>query len=290
MTNIRQHVLVGILGMLMSVTHSYAQTTTIDPSPGEVVPRDRVVGEAVPTERIIVRERLVEVERPGEFYVAGYGGFTKGHSFANVDGRGTLANQSFNSFDLANSVIYGAKIGYFHPGRLNWLGLEVEGFNTTPHLEQANNLPGSHLRVTTLAFNVIARTRIACRLDGRDRYDRTRRGTSYEKRTDDRDYYADERTPLDENARCPLQVYAGAGPGIFFAQTSNQFGRSTDNAEVGLNALAGVKYFVHRNISIFGEYKFNYAGFDFSQLQGTTAGVQGNYKASHFIFGLAAHF
>ena len=87
-----------------------------------------------------------------------------------------------------------------------------------------------------------------------------------------------------------MQVYAGAGPAIFFAETSNQFGRSTDNAEVGVNALAGVRYFVHRNLAIFGEYKFNYAGFDFSQLQGTTAGVQGDYKASHFVGGLAVHF
>jgi hypothetical protein len=43
-------------------------------------------------------------------------------------------------------------------------------------------------------------------------------------------------------------------------------------------------------VAIFGEYKFNYAGFDFTQLQGTTAGVQGNYKASHFVGGLAVHF
>jgi opacity protein-like surface antigen len=87
-----------------------------------------------------------------------------------------------------------------------------------------------------------------------------------------------------------LQVYAGVGPAIFFAETSNQFGRSGDNGEVGVNALAGLKYFVHRNIAVFGEYKFNYAGFDFTQLQGTTAGVQGNYKASHFVGGLAIHF
>jgi hypothetical protein len=283
----RRSVMLGILGILASVTVSYAQTT-VDPDTGRPVPRERVVDERVPPDQVVVRERIVERNRPGELYVAGFGGFTLGHSFSNTEGRGTLAGQEIGSFDLANSVVYGMKIGYFHPGRLNWLGLEMEGFNTTPHLEQQGNFPGSYLRVATLAFNVIARKRLACRDHDRDPYDRTRHTTAYDKES--RTYYDDDRSPLDENARCPLQVYAGAGPAIFFAETSNQFGRSTDNAEVGVNALAGLRYFVHRNVAIFGEYKFNYAGFDFSQLQGTTAGVQGNYKASHFVGGLAVHF
>ena len=283
----RRSVMLGILGILASVTVSYAQTT-VDPDTGRPVPRERVVDERVPPDQVVVRERIVERNRPGELYVAGFGGFTLGHSFSNTEGRGTLAGQEIGSFDLANSLVYGMKIGYFHPGRLNWLGLEMEGFNTTPHLEQQGNFPGSYLRVATLAFNVIARKRLACRDHDRDPYDRTRHTTAYDK--EGRTYYDDDRSPLDENARCPLQVYAGAGPAIFFAETSNQFGRSTDNAEVGVNALAGLRYFVHRNVAIFGEYKFNYAGFDFSQLQGTTAGVQGNYKASHFVGGLAVHF
>ena len=301
MTSMRRSVLLGILSILASATGSYAQTTvpdrTIESDTGRTIQRDEVVvGERGPHDRVVVEERVVERRREGELYVAGFGGFTLGHSFADTDGRGTLAGQDIPSFDLANSVIYGMKIGYFHPGRLNWLGLEMEGFNTTPHLQQTGTFPGSYLRVATLAFNVIARKRLGCRDYERDRSDRPRPGTIYEKdgRHDERagrhDHYYDDDSPLDENARCPLQVYAGAGPAIFFAETSNQFGRSTDNAEVGVNALAGLRYFVHRNVALFGEYKFNYAGFDFSQLQGTTAGVQGDYKASHFVGGLAVHF
>ena len=295
MKRMRRSVLLGILGLVASVTISYAQST-VDPDTGRPAPRDRAVGEQVPPDRVVVKERVVERRREGELYVAGFGGFTLGHSFADTDGRGTLAGQDIPSFDLANSVIYGMKLGYFHPGRLNWLGLEMEGFNTTPHLEQQGNFPGSYLRVATLAFNVIARKRLGCRAYDRDRYDRTRHATTDDKdgrhyeREGRQDHDYDDRSPLDENERCPIQVYAGAGPAIFFAETSNQFGRSTDNAEVGVNALAGLRYFVHRNVAIFGEYKFNYAGFDFTQLQGTTAGVQGDYKASHFVGGLAVHF
>jgi len=288
-------VLSGVLGLLASASLSYAQTT-IEPefgSPelGPTAPPERpIADDRVSPPRVVVEERIVERKRRGELYVGGFGGFTLGHSFSNTEGRGTLAGQAIDSFDLANSVIYGMKIGYFHPGRLNWLGLEVEGFNTTPHLQQQTNVPGTYLRVSTLAFNVIARKRLGCRTDERDSYDRTRRRTTTSD-NDGRPYYEEDgRTPAEENARCPMQLYAGAGPAIFFAETSNQFGRSGDNGEVGVNALAGLKYFVHRNIAVFGEYKFNYAGFDFTQLQGTTAGVQGNYKASHFVGGLAIHF
>jgi hypothetical protein len=287
----------GVLGILAGATISYAQTTvpdrTIDSDTGTTVQRDgvvrdgAVVEERVPRDRVVVEERVVERKRPGELYVAGFGGWTLGHSFSNTNDGGASSAQG--SFDLADSVVYGMKVGYFMPGRMNWLGVELDGFNTTPHLEQRDNVPGSHLRVTTLGLNLIARKRLACRADDRDHYDRTRHTTAYEK---DGRYY-DDRTPVEENERCPLQVYAGAGPAIFFAETSNQFGNSSEKGEVGVNALAGLKYFVHRNVAIFGEYKFNYAGFDFQQFQSTAAaaqGITGNYKASHFVGGLAVHF
>lgn len=298
-------IMCGILGVSAGATISYAQTTvdpdtgrtvprdrsqTVDPDTGRSVPRDRtVVEDRGPRDRVVLEERVVEHRRSGEVYVAGFGGFTLGHSLSSIDGRGTLAGQEFESFDLANSVIYGGKVGYFHPGRLSWLGLEMEGFNTTPHLEPNANFPGTNQRVTTLAFNVIARTRLGCKDHDRHNrdYDRTRQGTTSR---DGRTHYYDDHSTADDNEKCPIHVYAGAGPGIFFGETSNEFGRSTDNFEVGLNALAGLKYFVHRNVSIFGEYKFNYAGFDYGQLRGTTAGVEGNYKASHFVGGLAVHF
>ena len=308
MKSMTRVVLSGVLSILAGVSLSYAQTTvpdrsstapdqspTVDPETGRQVQSERaVVGEGVPPDRVVVKERVVERRHEGETYVAGFGGFTLGHSFSNVDGTGLIAGETLagaESFDLANSVIYGMKAGYFLPTRqLNWLGFELEAFNTTPHLEQQAStlgpIPGSHLRVTTVALNVIARKRMAC--SDRDRHDRTRRTTVQDK--DGRYYYDDDWSPEAENARCPLQVYAGAGPGIFFARTSNQTGSSSENGEVGVNALAGLKYFVHRNVSIFGEYKFNYAGFDFTEFATPAAGIQGNYKASHFIGGLAVHF
>ena len=264
------------------------QPPDVGPRTTEQASQERVVTRDRAADRVVVDERVVERRREGEVYVAGYGGFTWGHSFSDLEGRGSIAGQQFGGRDLANSGVYGAKIGYFHPGRLNWLGIEVEGFNSTPHIEQGGGLPGSHLRVTTLAFNVIARTKVGCRNrdDVRHRDDVRRADGTVADADSDRRHWS----PLDENLRCPLQLYAGAGPGIFFAETSNQFGRSTDNGRIGLNALAGVKYFMTRNLAVFAEYKFNYAQFELSQMQGTGAGFNGEYKASHVVGGLALHF
>ena len=253
------------------------RTQEVGPPSRDPVMHERVVPQERVGERTVVQERVVERRREGEVYVGGFGGFTWGHDLQDAEGTGSLKGQTFSTLGLANSVVYGAKLGYFHGGRLNWLGLEVEGFNSTPHLKEGSGLPGAHLRVTTLAFNVLARTTLGCRPDDRDRDHRDDlRGASW--------------SSLDDNTRCPLQVYAGVGPGIYFAETSNQFGRSTDNGRVGLNALAGLKYYMTRQLSIFAEYKFNYAKFDFNQAEGSTAGLHGEYLASHVIGGLAMHF
>ena len=294
-----RRIMPGMLGILAGATMSYAQTTvlpdgatTVDPDSGRTVQRERAVDERVQPNRVVVEERVVEQRHEGELYVAGFGGFTLGQGFSNVNGIGTLATQNIGNFDTANSVIYGMKVGYFLPARLNWLGFEMEGFNTTPHLKQQDGLIGSNLRVTTLAFNVIARKRLGCREDRREHYDRIRNATydKYGRHYEKNGHQYDGWSPEDENDRCPLQVYAGVGPAIFFSQTSNVNGQSSDLGEVGVNFLTGAKYFVHRNVAIFGEYKFNHAGFDFARAYGTQSGIQGNYNASHFVGGLAVHF
>ena len=103
--------------------------------------QDRTVQQERMGDRTIVKERVVERRREGEVYVGGFGGFTWGHDYDNAEGTGSLKGAPIGSLGLANSVVYGAKIGYFHPGRLNWLGLEIEGFNSTPHIREGSGLP-----------------------------------------------------------------------------------------------------------------------------------------------------
>lgn len=262
-----------------------AATDTPAPSTTQVPDTRAATGSPTPTtdQLIAERERRDREDRrhhEGEVYIAGFGGGTLWSTTSNMEGRGTAFGQSVESPDLQDSVVYGLKVGYFHPGRLNWLGLEIEGYNSTPHLEQSGATPGTRLRLTTLGLNAIARTKMACR-DRRDR--------PGDRRYADEDY----ESPLHENARCPLQLYAGAGLGVFFAETSNQWGRATENARAGLNALAGVKYFFNEHVAVFAEYKLNYVDLKFDQNQypnGSTSGLSGTYVLNHFVGGLAWHF
>jgi opacity protein-like surface antigen len=227
----------------------------------------------VQSERQLER-RYDDRDRPGELYVAGFGGYTIGHGFDNVEGTGALSGINLGDIDLKNSGVYGAKVGYFLPRRLNWLGLEMEAFNTTPHLKETAFTTGAHLRVTTLAFNAIARAKMMC--ERHDDHDRPGRPTI------DRDYR--------DHEFCRLQPYAGVGLGVFFARASDATGSSSDNAVPGLNALAGVRYFLTERVALFGEYKYTRATFDFDNAVATAAGIKGDYSASHIVGGLSLHF
>src|SRR5919201_2834399 len=92
-----------------------------------------------------------------EWYVAGQVGPTFADALKNIGGTGSLATLTpvAPNWDLKNSLAYGAKLGYF--GGNGWFGLEGEVFNTTPHIKQIDDVPGTHLRVTTLALNFIGR-------------------------------------------------------------------------------------------------------------------------------------
>lgn len=211
--------------------------------------------------------------RPSELYLAGFGGYTFGHGINNVEGTGLASGNNFGNIGLKNSGVYGAKLGYFFADRLNWLGVEIEGFNTTPHIEESSFSTSSHLRVTTLAFNAIARAKMMCDSDDGRRHDSPR--------TSDRDARRDF---------CRLQPYVGAGLGLFFARASSAGSSVSDNAAPGLNALAGVRYYITRGVAVFGEYKYNRVNLDFDNLGGTGAGLSGTYSVSHVVGGLSFHF
>ena len=275
------------------------QPRTTEPGTTETAPRSTTprTDQAIAEQQRLEQQRLADQERAmryrenhrhhGETYVAGFGGVTFGSTMTNVEGRGSALGATIEDPSLANSAVYGVKMGYFHPGRLNWLGLEVEAFNSTPHIRESGAQPGTHLRLTTLAFNVIARTKLGCR-DRRD----DRRDSRPDVR-DARYWDSDDYSALHDNARCPMQLYGGAGLGLFFAETSNQFGRSTDNGRPGLNVLAGMKYFFNEHLALFAEYKFNYVDLKFDQNQvvgGPTGGLNGTFLINHVVGGLAYHF
>ncbi len=294
----------ALMATVLPVAYSQpvpVEPVPVQPAPVQPVPTQPVPSQPAPTmtpteaERAREAERLRQAERartaepivehkrvrPSETYVGGFGGYTFGGKLTDVEGTGLLSGANFPDRDLANSGVYGGKLGHFFGDRLDWLGVEMEAYNTTPHVEQQGQIPGSHLRVTTLAFNVIGRLKFGCET----KTERTETRTDRDVRTGGDVRYETRY----EREFCRLQPYGGVGLGVFFANLSNGGGNSvSDNAVPGLNVLGGLRYFFTERVALFGEYKYNWAAFDFTN--GPIGGFQADYRISQIVGGLSFHF
>jgi opacity protein-like surface antigen len=208
---------------------------------------------------------------PTEGYFAAFGGYTFGGKF-DAEGTGLLNGVSFGNGSLANSAVVGAKAGGFFPESLKWFGVEAELYNTTPHIEQQGAAAGSHMRVTTLAVNAIARAQFAC-----------------EKRHVDTEQVTERFAFEYVTEFCRLQPYAGVGLGLYWVDISNSSFSAHANFVPGFNALAGIRYYFTDRIAMFTEYKYNRATFNFSGVQGL-AGFEGVYSINHIVAGFSYHY
>jgi opacity protein-like surface antigen len=211
------------------------------------------------------------VLHPTEGYFAGFGGYTFGGKY-DADGTGVFNGVNFGNGSLASSAVVGAKAGGFFPESLNWFGVEAELFTTTPHIEQQGASAGSHMRVTTLAINAIARAQFAC-----------------EKKHLDTEQVTERFAFQYVTEFCRLQPYAGVGLGIYWVDISNSSFTAHANFVPGFNALAGVRYYITDKIAIFTEYKYNRATFNFAGVQGL-AGFEGVYSVNHIVGGISYHY
>ena len=59
---------------------------------------------------------------------------------------------------------------------------------------------------------------------------------------------------------------------------------------VGFTAHAGLRYRVISNVAVFGEWKFNWANLEHTNLAGTGLNFDGNYHANMISFGVGYHF
>ncbi len=191
-----------------------------------------------------------------EWYIAGQAGYVKPNDLKDVEGVGSANGISLSDLDMKNALGYGAKVGYFFPDSLEWLGVEFETFTANPHVKQQSvtagfggsssplgTLAGSHFRVIVPALNVIVR------YPG---------------------YY--------------IEPYAGAGLGVFFAKISDSTGKDTD-VSPGFNGIAGLRFYVNEEVAIFSEYKYNYAHFKFKD-----ALFEADYSSHGIYGGVSFHF
>jgi len=188
-----------------------------------------------------------------EWYVGPQAGVTFADRLVDVNGTGSFFGLTAPDFDLKNSIAYGAKLGYF-PGS-SWFGVELDVYNTTPHIKSLDDIPGIHMRVTTAAVNIIARYP----------------GLTFQ--------------PYVGVGLGLMFAHIGDSPTT----------RADSDVGAGLNALVGMRFFVTPYTALFTEYKYSEAdlAFDnaFSPAQGfASGGFSGTYRAQHIVVGILYHF
>ncbi len=194
-----------------------------------------------------------------ETYFGGMLGGAFPNRFSDVrDGQG----RNFSDLEMKSSVAAGIKLGHYF-SRVEWLGVETELFAAAPKFK-TQTVPGTGAgcpcTLTTTEPSIQTLTWA---------------------------FNAVVRYPGER-----FQPYVGAGLGLFFADLRSS-GAKADNAVPGLNVLAGARYFVTRDIALFGEYKYNRASFTFDQAVSTGSGataLKGDYSANLFLVGVSAHF
>lgn len=213
-----------------------------------------------------------------ETYIGGLiGTSVSGNSLTEAELTDTIPSSTMSDRELSRSIVLGGKAGYYFP-QAPWFGVETEVFYTTPNIKQENvritippgaifpgvgpvvggtteaTFTGDHLRVVTWApVNVMFR------------YHKAR-----------------------------LQPYVGVGLGLFFAQvhtTQVGFEGSQGSFSIGLNTKAGLEFYITRDLSVFGEWKYNRTrfGFDANNRNGAAA-FDADYHVHFVAMGLNFHF
>jgi opacity protein-like surface antigen len=189
-----------------------------------------------------------------EWYVAGDVGANFADRLTGISGTNGLEGLQSPDFDLKNSVSYGAKLGYF--AEHSWFGIEGEVLQTTPHIKNLDDVPGIHLRVTTIGVNILAR---------------------YPGRT--------FQPYAGVGVGAVIAHLSDSAPTRSDAET-----QSNTNVTSGWNALVGLRAFVTPYVAVFTEYKYTGATLRFDQAFVAGGGFEGVYRAQHVLVGLSYHF
>ncbi len=197
-----------------------------------------------------------------EMYIAGQMGVNMPRDLSNVEVSTSGTSVGLSDLSLQNSLMYGAKAGYYFDSlklqNFN-LGVETEVFNSTPHIKQQEftfgGVPVGTLQALTNRVLTWAPVVVLVR------------------------YQAGAFEP-----------YAGVGLGVFFSRLARDTD-SSSSTDVGLNTQLGLRYRVNPNLSLFGEWKYNYAHIDNSNFLGANGlDLSYNYNANIFAGGIGYHF
>jgi opacity protein-like surface antigen len=210
------------------------------------------------------------VKGPGGFFIGGFlgGGFVQSARWQLEQAGATTSRVNFEP-----SLLGGLKAGYFLHS-FPYLGAEIE-FMFDKHNTGSTQvsltrpvrgsssavLPVYHINVSTLAFHFLARY----------------------------GFLPDKEVPFGR-----LQPYVGLGPGFVILWSTYDSAKN-----LSLEASAGVRYMVRKNLSLFAEYKFSQQWeVELNPMRYSLPGVPGQFSdkatfdftAHRFAVGVAFHF
>ena len=205
---------------------------------------------------------LLLLSRPvqAELYVAGQVGVHVPNDASNVTWSASGTQFPGSDLSLQNSLMYGAKLGYYFDrvkaGPFN-LGIETEVFNATPHFQQQGGTVGN-LPVTVIGLHNRVLT------------------------------WAPVVVLLRYQAGA-FEPYAGVGLGVFFSNLAAR-SRSDGSIDVVLNTQAGIRYRVDQHLSLFTEWKYNYANIEHDKVAGSSFSLSYDYNVHIVAGGVGYHF
>ena len=238
----------------------------------------------------------------GEWYVAGYGGYTAPSSLSDVKMNNYGLNLGFQEFpgagaipplgtltqdfktsdvNLKSSAMFGGKVGYFFKDEgFSWLGVEVEAYTSQPTIK--NQTVSTNHDLIYLPFNPLPPG--ICLPGTTCQAQVTNKGTLALSESSMRLI----AVAFNIVARYPgkiFQPYVGVGAGGFYFTSTGQI----DGHQVvpGLNLQAGMKWLATEEWGLFIEGKYNYA--TITNLD-PTFGLSGQYSAFSGLAGIAYHF
>ena len=191
----------------------------------------------------------------GEWYVIGQTGVVMPGSLSNVTVSsptlaGGVSEARVADLDLEKGQpFYGGKVGYFFPKR-EWFGLETEAYTTRLIIKQQTVVGGVPGKV----------------------FAETMPGSSIHLTT-----WAMNAIVRSPSLVAELEPYGGIGPALYFAT------HDETQISLGINLIAGARYFVTPEMALFGEFKYNRAMI-------RSQGLEGDYSAQLFAFGITMHF
>jgi len=203
-----------------------------------------------------------------ETYIAGQFGWTIQQKFRNFEltsGGTSLLNLSDPLVsDLENSFLVGGKVGHYFRS-LRWLGFEMELHRTSPDIKERNLLVTGPLPPPTPFF------------------------------VPETDLTIITWAPMNILLRYPgrrLQPYIGVGPGLFFAKRSRKDvdDSQSSNWRIGLNAQAGIRFYLARHWALFAEAKYHQVKLKFEETPVFLDGFNAKYQAIHGVVGFGYHF